>query len=68
MGNDMERLIKNVNSDDEIRNICQKNADLKNSLQESRKMPIDILRDVFRDLYMKDTTFSIYELATGKYE
>ena len=50
MGNDMERLIKNVNSNDEIRKICQKNADFKNSLQESLKMPIDILRDVFRDL------------------
>ena len=33
-------------------------------MQESLKMPIDILRDVFRDLYMKDTTFSIYEPAT----
>ena len=47
MGNDMDRLIKNVNSNDKIRKICQKNADLKNSLQESLKMPIDILRDVF---------------------
>ena len=27
-------------------------------------MPIDLLRDVFHDLYMKDTTFSIYEQAT----
>ena len=63
MNDNVERLVKNVNSNEEIRKVCNANTQLKSALKESLAMPIGLLRNIFKNLHMKETTFDIYEPA-----
>ena len=69
---DMEKLIKNCNSNEEICKSIVNHADLKEAVEKSLSKPIDLLKAVFSKLGLKENTFKIFDAATGaeieKYE
>ena len=65
MNAEHERIIKNLNSYEEIRKVCSSNDSLKKALQESLTVPIDLLKATFSTLSLKDKPFKIAESATN---
>ena len=65
MNAEHERIIKNLNSNEEIRKVCSSNDSLKEALQESLTFPIDLLKATFSTLSLKDKPFKIAEAATN---
>ena len=65
MAPQMERAIKNRNSNAELRKCCKENEELSNGLSESLAVPIDFLKGVFSQLSLKGKKFKISEAASG---
>ena len=64
MGPDKERLITNLNSNEEIRKVCKGNEEQKKALAESVKVPTQLLANIFSELSLKVNKFNIIESAT----
>ena len=64
MDPDKERLIKNLTSNAEIRKACEGNEELKKVLAESIKVPTQLLRNIFSELFLKGNKFNIIEPAS----
>ena len=62
---DMEKLIKNCNSNEEICKSIVNHADLKEAVEKSLSKPIDLLKAVFSKLGLKENTFKIFDAATS---
>ena len=60
---DKERLIKNLNSNAEIRKACEGNEELEKVLAESIKVPTQFLSNIFSELFLKGNKFNIIEPA-----
>ena len=57
----MKKLIKNYNLNEEIRKSIVNHADVKEAIEESLSMPIDLLKAVFS----KQNTFKRFDVATS---
>ena len=53
MPQNMENVIRNSNSNDEIRKLCSKNNDLEIELKKSLDQPKKLIEDVFKELSLK---------------
>ena len=53
----MERLMKNANSNDDIRNLCEKHPEMTQCLRESLDMPIKLLENLFEGLSVNESAF-----------
>ena len=63
---DMEKLIKNCNSNVEIRKSIVNHGDLKETIEESLSTPIDLLKAVFSKLGLKENIFKIFDATMSK--
>ena len=63
---DMEKLIKNCNSNVEIRKSIVNHGDLKETIEESLSTPIDLLKAVFSKLGVKENIFKIFDATMSK--
>ena len=66
MSLDVELLIINCNSNDELRKATKRHDGLKEALSESLNVPIDLLESVFRLLSLNDEKFKIFEPASDE--
>ena len=60
MDSNMEKLIKNANTNSEINVLCEAKSELKIALQKSIDSPINLLETVFCQLSWKGKEFKIY--------
>ena len=60
MDPDKERLIKNLNSNEEIWKACEGNEELKKALAESIKIPTQVLANIFPELSLKSNKFNMH--------
>ena len=61
MPENMENVIHNCNSNDEIRKLCSKNNDLEIELKKSLDQ---LIEDVFKELSLKGKKIEIFQAAT----
>ena len=61
---EFESMMKNKNTTDEIRSLCNSNADFKKALEASLKVPADTMKDVFRRMSLKDSPFEVVDPAS----
>ena len=64
MPQNMENVIRNSNSNDEIRKLCSKNNDLEIELKKSLDQPKTLIEDVFKELSLKGKKIEIFQAAT----
>ena len=64
MSPQMEKILKTANSNEDVRNLCEKHPDLSASLRESLSMPVELLENLFGKLYLNESPFQILEPAT----
>ena len=64
MPQNMENVIRNSNSNDDIRNLCSKNNDLEIELKKSLDQPKKLIEDVFKELSLKGKKIEIFQVAT----
>ena len=62
---DMEKLIKNCNSNEEIHKTIAPHDGLELAIEENLKAPTDLLERVFSKLSLKNKKFKIYEPASA---
>ena len=62
---DMEKLIKNCNSNEEIRKAIARHDCLELAIEESLKASTDLLERVFSKLSLRNKKFKIYEPASA---
>ena len=60
----MENVIRNSNSNDEIRKLCSKNSDLEIELKKSLDQPKRPIEDVFKELSQKGKKIEIFQSVT----
>ena len=65
MTQEMERLIKSANSNDEVRKLCERHPEMAESLRKSLDMPIKLLENLFGELSLNDSPFRILKPATS---
>ena len=63
MSPDMENLVENRNSNEELRKATERYSRLKEALDESLIVPIDLLKSVFSQFSLKNEKFKIFEPA-----
>ena len=66
MSPDMENLVKNCNSNEELRKATERHSGLKEALDESLSVPIDLLKSVFSQFSLKNEKFKIFEPALAE--
>ena len=66
MSPDMENLLKNCNSNEELRKATERHSGLKEALDESLSVCIDLLKSVFSQLSLKNEKFKIFESASAE--
>ena len=66
MSPDMENLVKNCNSNEELRKATKRHSGLKEALDESLSVPINLSKSVFSQLSLKNEKFKIFEPASAK--
>ena len=64
MPQNMENVIRNSNSNDEIRKLCSKNSDLEIELKKSLDQPKRPIEDVFKELSQKGKKIEIFQSVT----
>ena len=64
MPQNMENVIRNSNSNDEIRKLCSKNSDLEIELKKSLDQPKRPIDDVFKELSQKGKKIEIFQSVT----
>ena len=63
MSPDMENLVKNCNCNEELHKATERHSGLKEALDESLNVPIDLLKSVFSQLSLKNEKFKTFEPA-----
>ena len=67
MSPDVENLVKNCNfNNEELRKATKHHSGLKKALDESLSVPIDILKSVFSQLFLKNEKFKIFVPASAE--
>ena len=61
MSPDTENLVKNRNSNEELRKATEHHSGLKEVPDESLSVPIDLLKSVFSQFSLKNEKFKIFE-------
>ena len=64
MPQNMENVIRNSNSNDEIRKLFSKNSDLEIELKKSLDQPKRPIEDVFKELSQKGKKIEIFQSVT----
>ena len=64
MPQNMENVIRNSNSNVEIRKLYSKNNDLEIELKKSLDQPKKLIEDVFKELSLKGKKIEIFQAAT----
>ena len=67
MSKEHEQLIRNANSNDEIRKLCQTDKSLETAgLAESLDQPKKLMEKVFTSLSLKEKDFNTFKAASKK--
>ena len=66
MSPDMENLVQNCKSNEELRKATEHHSGLKETLEESLSLLIDLLKSVFSQLSLKNEKFKIFEPASAE--
>ena len=66
MSPDMENSVKNCNSNEELRKATEHHSGLKEVLDESLSVLIDLLKSVFSQFFLKNEKFKIFEPASAE--
>ena len=66
MSPDMENLVKNCTSNEGPRKTIEHHSGLKEALDESLSVPIDLLKSVFSQLSLKNEKFKVFEPASAE--
>ena len=64
MSLDFEKLMKNKNTTDEIRTLCNAHENFKKALEKSLATPIELMKDVFSRLSLKGVLFQVVDPAS----
>ena len=64
MSPDFEKLMKNKNTTDEIRTLCNVHENFKKALEKSLAPPIELMKDVFSRISLKGVPFQFVDPAT----
>ena len=64
MNSENEKLMKNKNTTEEIRKLCECNPDFKAALEKSLSTPITVMEEAFRRLSLKGVPCNISKAAT----
>ena len=66
MSENLEKLMDNPNSNDEIRRLCDANKFLIKELAESLDQPERFLEHVFKSLALKGKHFEIFQASSNE--
>ena len=64
MNPDFEKLMKNKNTTDEIRTVCNAHENFKKALEKSSATPIELMKYVFSRLPLKGVPFQFVDPAS----
>ena len=66
MSKNLEKLMHNANSNDEIQWLCDANKSLRKEVAESLDQPKRLLEHVFKSLTLKGKQFEIFHAASNE--